>query len=224
MLNGRVYGARRASEAALQEKINREKLEPAFVEWGAGGHGSAPVAKPVDTTGKGIDDDDGGGMAWVRRRREERERKEREEKERAEKEAAERAAAGDSAGASAAGDVGPMGESLDAEQLGDQRPASLSSSASSVSSPRPAVGPLTPRDGQAEFALPAIHISEPPSKGPAGGIDIPRGRRVYPEENKEDNEDDDDDEDDDEEEDEEDEDFPADEDEDEEEGLPDHLR
>ncbi|KAL1405091.1 hypothetical protein Q8F55_008714 [Vanrija albida] len=209
MLNGRVYGARRASEAALQEKINREKLEPAFIEWGPGGHGSTP-SKPAETTGKGIDDDDGGGMAWVRRRREERERREREEKE-----AAERAAAAGESNGDSKDDVGPMGETLDAEQLGDQRPASLSSSASSVSSPRPAVGPLTPRDGPVEFALPAIHISEAPSKGPAGGIDIPRGRRQY-------SEDDDNDDDEDDGEDDEDEDFPADE--EEEDDLPDIRR
>ncbi|BEI87131.1 hypothetical protein CcaverHIS002_0704770 [Cutaneotrichosporon cavernicola] len=88
MLNGRVYGARRASEAAALEKVLREANEPEFVEWGAGGGvGSTRKNKPVtsdSTLSRSLgskspfDDDDGGGMSWVRKRREERERKARE--------------------------------------------------------------------------------------------------------------------------------------------------
>lgn len=92
MLNGRVYGSRRASEAAEREKEYLERLEPAFIEWGssnaAAGVSSGSLGAPSSGAGNGdgrrsaADDDDGGGMAWVKRRREERQRKAREEKER----------------------------------------------------------------------------------------------------------------------------------------------
>lgn len=95
MLNGRVYGGRRSSTASQSESY-----EPDFVEWGYGGMGSVknstnkdPRTRGVDwakvqSSGKFIDHgdedpDDGSGMQWVRRRREqrERERKERESRE-----------------------------------------------------------------------------------------------------------------------------------------------
>lgn len=84
MLNGRVYGARRAKER-LQPLPS---MEPEFSEWGYGGMGS------VNTTGEysklqsktsavsgGDEDDDGSGMAWIKKRKEKREREEREKKE-----------------------------------------------------------------------------------------------------------------------------------------------
>ncbi|KAK4686932.1 hypothetical protein P7C73_g3190, partial [Tremellales sp. Uapishka_1] len=84
MLNGRVYGGRRLSEAAEAERRRQAKEEPAFVEWG---HGKSvgTVSDPAEN------DDDGGGMSWVKRRREER------EKERIEKEKAQTASSGISA-------------------------------------------------------------------------------------------------------------------------------
>lgn len=92
MLNGRVYGSRRASEAAEREKEYLERLEPAFIEWGssnaAAGVSNGSLGTPSSGAGDGdgrrsaADDDDGGGMAWVKRRREERQRRAREEKER----------------------------------------------------------------------------------------------------------------------------------------------
>ncbi|WWC60529.1 uncharacterized protein I303_103103 [Kwoniella dejecticola CBS 10117] len=91
LMNGRVYGSRRASEAAEREKKLREKNEPAFVEWGSS-HTAQQVTSE-EGSGKGSflgDNDDGGGMAWVKRRREERQRKEREERERKEREEAEK--------------------------------------------------------------------------------------------------------------------------------------
>ena len=90
LLNGRVYGARRASEVAEMQRKQREAAEPAFVEWGN--------AKPETTTtsapsggggGRGFlgDADEGSGMEWVKRRRAEREqakaKREAEEKEKA---------------------------------------------------------------------------------------------------------------------------------------------
>ncbi|ORY24673.1 hypothetical protein BCR39DRAFT_600416 [Naematelia encephala] len=84
MLNGRVYGSRRASEAAAaaaREKERLARMEPAFVEWGhgrsGGGGSSVGSVRSVDRLG-GEDDEDGSGMEWVRRRREERQRAEQE--------------------------------------------------------------------------------------------------------------------------------------------------
>ncbi|WWD18142.1 hypothetical protein CI109_102591 [Kwoniella shandongensis] len=89
MLNGRVYGSRRASEAAEREKVRLQRMEPAFVEWGSAGVGASLEssgsrgADPTVRKSGGFlgDEDDGGGMAWVKRRREERKKKEQEERE-----------------------------------------------------------------------------------------------------------------------------------------------
>ncbi|WVQ97019.1 hypothetical protein IAU59_004129 [Kwoniella sp. CBS 9459] len=85
LMNGRVYGSRRASEAAEREKMRREKSEPAFVEWGQGAVASSAAEESGGRSFLG-DNDDGGGMAWVKRRREERLRKEQEEREKKEQE------------------------------------------------------------------------------------------------------------------------------------------
>lgn len=81
LLNGRVYGSRRASEAAEAQKKLREKNEPEFVEWGhgrsGGGMGSNQPSKPLLG-----EDDDGSGMDWVRKRKMRREQEEREKRER----------------------------------------------------------------------------------------------------------------------------------------------
>jgi hypothetical protein len=112
MLNGRVYGVRRGAAPNANLFANARDEEPQFVEWGYGGMGSVR-----NGTGAGwgrlqsggnmmvgsVDDkshaqsavaeddlDDGSGMGWVKKRREqrERERREREQKEAEEKEAA----------------------------------------------------------------------------------------------------------------------------------------
>lgn len=152
MLNGRVYGARRASEAAAAEEIRRRNMEPAFVEWGSGQGSSRPLGASVGS--RTIDDDDGGGMSWVRKRREERERREREEKE-----ARERAET----------------ESTGQETDKSNRPASLSSSASSSSGAAPGQGPLTPHEPPAELVgfAPAIQVT-PPAK-PSAPVDADKG-------------------------------------------------
>lgn len=81
LLNGRVYGSRRASEAAEAQKKLREKNEPEFVEWGqgrnGGGMGSNQASKP-----SADEEDDGSGMDWVRKRKMRREQEEREKRER----------------------------------------------------------------------------------------------------------------------------------------------
>ncbi|KAG8732732.1 hypothetical protein FRC11_011285 [Ceratobasidium sp. 423] len=86
MLNGRVYGARRARER-LQPLAS---AEPEFSEWGYGGMGSvnsgSGYSKLQSTTSSlggrpGDDEDDGSGAAWARRRKEKREREAREKKE-----------------------------------------------------------------------------------------------------------------------------------------------
>jgi hypothetical protein len=98
MLNGRVYGARKNHRSSnVFQNIADE--EPAFVEWGYGGMGSVGAGgmwSKVQSDQKlfigqtegrgrrgapesGANDDDGSGMGWVKKRREERERKKREE-------------------------------------------------------------------------------------------------------------------------------------------------
>jgi hypothetical protein len=81
MLNGRVYGGRRASEATLAEKKAREKNEPEFVEWGHG-KGGGGMGSNQPARGFLDDEDDGSGMAWARKRRQRREQEEKERKER----------------------------------------------------------------------------------------------------------------------------------------------
>ncbi|KAG8742662.1 hypothetical protein FRC10_001145 [Ceratobasidium sp. 414] len=91
MLNGRVYGARRAKER-LQPQPS---MEPEFSEWGYGGMGSVgssgEYGKLQSNSSAVGGDDDGSGMTWARKRKEKREREEREKK------AAEEAAAAEAA-------------------------------------------------------------------------------------------------------------------------------
>ncbi|CUA72207.1 hypothetical protein RSOLAG22IIIB_00870 [Rhizoctonia solani] len=87
MLNGRVYGARRARER-LQ---SLPSMEPEFSEWGYGGMGSVSQgseysklqSKTSSLGGPGgnDDEDDGSGLTWVRKRKEKKEREEREKRE-----------------------------------------------------------------------------------------------------------------------------------------------
>ncbi|KAF8655796.1 hypothetical protein AX16_002882 [Volvariella volvacea WC 439] len=109
MLNGRIYGARRPNGLSQNPFANaRDETDPEFVEWGYGGMGSVRNAgsssmwNKVQSDGRGVvvgqqagEEDDGSGMGWVRKRREERERarKEQEAKEKAEKEKEQQAAA-----------------------------------------------------------------------------------------------------------------------------------
>lgn len=148
MLNGRVYGSRRASQGQKTSEEWRKEIEPQFVEWGspATSMGSAP-ASGGGSTRKGSsllgDDDDGSGMDWVRKRRE---RKEREERERRESESA-------SVG-------GGAGESPETTSLG--LPSLVSHSQSTESSPAAQQAqPITPISSVADLPpTPVIHISE----------------------------------------------------------------
>ncbi|KAF7796763.1 hypothetical protein EIP86_007946 [Pleurotus ostreatoroseus] len=109
MLNGRIYGAKRHHNNVNLFASARSE-EPEFVEWGYGGMGSVKTAASVGADNKwsrvagssafggdekrgraAADDDDGSGVAWVRRRKEQREREKR-EKEAQEKAAQEQAA------------------------------------------------------------------------------------------------------------------------------------
>lgn len=188
MLNGRMYGARRASEAAAMEKKRREKAEPSFVEWGAGGAGT--VAKSLGVSKE--DGDDGGGMAWVRRRREERERRAREE--------AEAGGSGDTVPDTA--DDGQH-ENNPLSESPQQRPASLSSS---VGSSSPAEGtfnpPLTPHEPNSELhsAFPQFNgyrkeigdedMEEHDSDHHVHAVSIPNARRRSEEVDEDEEEDD----------------------------------
>ncbi|KAL4261891.1 hypothetical protein AB1N83_008107 [Pleurotus pulmonarius] len=101
MLNGRVYGHRRNTSNPNGNPFAnaRDEADPEFVEWGYGGMGSVRNGSGVGHGvwgrlqsegtalgggGKTDDEelDDGSGMGWVRKRREQKEKKEREEKER----------------------------------------------------------------------------------------------------------------------------------------------
>ncbi|THG99601.1 hypothetical protein EW026_g2771 [Hermanssonia centrifuga] len=107
MLNGRVYGAKRAQNVNLFASARSD--EPEFVEWGYGGMGSVKSAASVGADSKysrlqgssalgvasgersrgraGADEeDDGSGMAWLKKRKEQREREKREKEEQAAKE------------------------------------------------------------------------------------------------------------------------------------------
>jgi hypothetical protein len=100
LLNGRVYGARKHPRNQSTNVFANASDEPEFVEWGHGGMGSVHsggiwsklqsdqklLIGHVEERGRRgapqsstPDDDDGSGMGWVKRRREERERKKREE-------------------------------------------------------------------------------------------------------------------------------------------------
>jgi hypothetical protein len=158
LLNGRVYGSRRASEAAEREKKYRASLEPAFVEWGHGktsaGLGSNAPKPPAGD----VADEEGSGMEWVRRRRKEREEKARRESEQLESASEARAT------------VGPVeGSALsDAERTsGEQtRQPGLSSSQSSNEDSRGAGLALTPVGGTTDLpSAPAIQITEYLSPG-----------------------------------------------------------
>lgn len=96
MLNGRVYGVKRPQNA--NPFANARDEEPEFVEWGYGGMGSVKGATSAGAHGrwgrlhgqsvttataanKSEDEDDGSGMAWIKKRREQREREKREREE-----------------------------------------------------------------------------------------------------------------------------------------------
>lgn len=100
MLNGRVYGARKHHHNSATAFANIPDVEPEFVEWGYGGMGSVKAGgmwgkvqsdqkffvghsgdrgRPEALHSGADDGDDGSGMGWVKKRREERERKKREE-------------------------------------------------------------------------------------------------------------------------------------------------
>lgn len=88
MLNGRVYGRRRPyNKASTNPFATVHDTEPEFVEWGYGGMGSnksntnssmgsawKAVQNRSNASSFGNDEDDASGMAWVRKRRAEREK------------------------------------------------------------------------------------------------------------------------------------------------------
>lgn len=105
MLNGRVYGAKRSNLGKTNLFASARSEEPEFVEWGYGGMGSVKTAASVgadnkwsrvtgssaigsgtgdswqkDSRSRAVADpeDDGGGMAWLKKRREQREREKNE--------------------------------------------------------------------------------------------------------------------------------------------------
>ncbi|KAF9507849.1 hypothetical protein BS47DRAFT_270920 [Hydnum rufescens UP504] len=87
MLNGRVYGRHRGALTPDPFQHQRPDHEDEFVEWGFGGLGSVPHSRATGAAadwhrvrgGTGFtsvpdEDDDGSGMRWVKRRREQKAR------------------------------------------------------------------------------------------------------------------------------------------------------
>jgi len=88
MLNGRVYGRKRPyNQASTDPFANVRDTEPEFVEWGYGGMGSNKsntnstmgsawkvVQNGSNASAFGNDEDDSTGMAWVKKRRADREK------------------------------------------------------------------------------------------------------------------------------------------------------
>lgn len=132
MLNGRVYGARRAKER-LQPQPS---MEPEFSEWGYGGMGSVSTAgeygklqsnaSSVGGAKAGDDDDDGSGMTWIRKRREKREQEERERKAAEEAAAAEAAAKASEEDAEAASETRTSTETAHSTPTIHAEPAEMS--------------------------------------------------------------------------------------------------
>ena len=114
LLNGRVYGVKQSAALAEQMRTNPFKNarddEPEFVEWGHGGMGSVRSGAvagsksdysrlqsskklsvgAVDSEGNVVgadEEDDGSGMAWVKRRKAQKEKEKKEAEERAKAEA-----------------------------------------------------------------------------------------------------------------------------------------
>jgi hypothetical protein len=146
MLNGRVYGSRRASEAAERQKEYKERIEPKFVEWGFGKEGSGGIGSN-STGGRSLlgDAEEGSGMEWVKKRREERQKRME-----AEKRAAEQ-------GRLAAGEDG-------VETMADN--ALSSSHSSPLTSPTTPINIITPHSNTAPLPpTPVIQVSEPDTPG-----------------------------------------------------------
>lgn len=165
LLNGRVYGARRASEVAELQKQRREAAEPAFVEWGNAKQGGGDERSSFSAgsssggrEGQLAESDDGSGMEWVKRRRAEREKakKDQAEKESREREAKEK-------------------EAKDGMDTGSGSVPPLSPSLSSASGSGSSEKPVTPGIRIGELPLPPpplIQVSEPmtPMGGPGEGM------------------------------------------------------
>lgn len=159
MLNGRVYGGRRASEAAEAEKRRRESNEPAFVEWGGSKSGGG-MGSNQGSVGRGEsvdDEEDGSGMEWVRKRRQKR------EQERREREAREKGLETDGE-SGAESDVGPPRSGVGV-QNGRPGPTSQTSGSASGSgssqSANETRSPVTPSLNLSELPpTPIIQISE----------------------------------------------------------------
>ncbi|KAI0781412.1 hypothetical protein BD413DRAFT_608560 [Trametes elegans] len=150
MLNGRVYGAKRNQNPFA----NVRSEEPEFVEWGYGGMGSVKssagqseiwsrVQKGTVAIGgddssswgtpkTSMDEDDGSGMTWLKKRREQRER---EKKEREEREKAEAAAKESEEPAEAQGEVQSKPEAETASPAPEAAPATANENASVTPTP-----------------------------------------------------------------------------------------
>lgn len=139
LLNGRVYGGPRRPQSSGGNPFANVRDEPEFVEWGHGGMGSVHNSSHtgehnryaalqsnqklsvghVEGGSIGDDEDDGSGLGWVKRRKEQRERekREREEREAKEKEESEKQAKDTNVGGVKNGESGDSVEKLSKNEL-----------------------------------------------------------------------------------------------------------
>ncbi|KAG8698508.1 hypothetical protein FRC09_007200 [Ceratobasidium sp. 395] len=165
MLNGRVYGARRAKER-LQPQAS---MEPEFSEWGYGGMGSVGTSgeygklqSSSSAVGGGDDDDDGSGMTWIRKRKEKREREEREKK------AAEEAAAAEAAKKAAEEPAESSAEPRGSTETSNSTPTIQAESA------EVAIDPKTPTRETHNAVPSSPSTTRPPSRTNSAPLSPPR--------------------------------------------------
>ncbi|KAG8715415.1 hypothetical protein FRC08_010602 [Ceratobasidium sp. 394] len=165
MLNGRVYGAKRAKER-LQPQPS---MEPEFSEWGYGGMGSVgssgeygKLQSSSSAVGGGDDDDDGSGMTWIRKRREKREREEREKK------AAEEAAAAEAANKAAEEPTESSAEPRASTETTKSTPTIHAEPAETVTEPK------TPTRDTHSPTMASPGPSQPPSRTNSTPLSPPR--------------------------------------------------
>ncbi|KAI0655535.1 hypothetical protein C8Q70DRAFT_419329 [Cubamyces menziesii] len=184
MLNGRVYGAKRNANANPFANVRSE--EPEFVEWGYGGMGSvkssAGQSEIWSRVQKGnvaiggneqsawgsrssaAEEDDGSGMAWLKRRREQREREKREREERekaeAEKAAAEGEQVAEKTDETAQTQVEPSPTTADVKEA-ESAPTAPPASANTTVTPTPASStPLPPETHHSPSREREEHITQ----------------------------------------------------------------
>ncbi|KIM87465.1 hypothetical protein PILCRDRAFT_85905 [Piloderma croceum F 1598] len=180
MLNGRVYGARRIDAQNTNMFVTAKDEEPEFVEWGYGGMGSVKAGKQnggggqwsrlqsdkamgSGGAGAGVEDnlDDGGGMEWVRKRKEKKEREAREREEKAKGVVEVSLSPADTAVLNQPSDPPLVEEQQQQQQQPSSKDIFPPSSESAVSSP---TQPTTPQDEPTHHITTTVTVPAPPPR------------------------------------------------------------